>query len=111
MKLDFSINNNPIKIIKNKGSENGLRIGKALEKYRYLDGHYIISIDGTGQYSSEKVHCDCCCEKHHRNSRVEYYHQNCLPMSGRFLWCEGALPPRNALINLPLMDRIMLTNP
>ena len=44
-----------------------LQRGKALEKYRYLDGHYIISIDGTGQYSSEKVFCECCCEKHHRN--------------------------------------------
>ena len=29
-----------------------LQRGKALEPYRYLDGHYIISIDGTGQYSS-----------------------------------------------------------
>lgn len=51
-----------------------LQRGKALEKYRYLDGHYIISIDGTGQYSSEKVHCECCCEKHHRSGRIEYYH-------------------------------------
>ena len=40
----------------------------------YLDGYYIFSLDGTGQYSSEKVHCECCCEKHHRNGRVEYYH-------------------------------------
>jgi len=52
-----------------------LQRGKALEKYRYLDGHYIVSIDGTGQYSSENVHCECCCEKHHRNGRIEYYHQ------------------------------------
>ena len=52
-----------------------LQRGKALEKYRYLDGHYIISIDGTGQYSSDKVFCECCCEKHHRNGHVEYYHQ------------------------------------
>jgi len=51
-----------------------LQRGKALESYRTLDGHYIISIDGTGQYSSEKVHCACCCEKHHRSGRVEYYH-------------------------------------
>lgn len=25
--------------------------GKAQEKFRYLDGYYIVSIDGTGQYS------------------------------------------------------------
>jgi hypothetical protein len=52
-----------------------LQRGKALEKYRYLDNHYIISIDGTGQYCSEKVHCNHCCEKHHRNGRTSYYHQ------------------------------------
>ena len=52
-----------------------LQRGKALEAYRYLDGHYIFSLDGTGQYSSEKVHCESCCEKHHKDGRVEYYHQ------------------------------------
>ena len=51
-----------------------LQRGKALESYRYLNGHYIFSLDGTGQFSSEKVHCECCCEKHHRNGRIEYYH-------------------------------------
>lgn len=31
-----------------------LQRGKALEDYRYLNGRYIISIDGTGQLSSKK---------------------------------------------------------
>ena len=51
-----------------------LQRGKALESYRYLGGYYIISLDGTGQFSSENVHCESCCEKHHRNGRIEYYH-------------------------------------
>lgn len=51
-----------------------LQRGKALEAYRYLDGYHIISLDGTGQFSSENVYCECCCEKHHRNGRIEYYH-------------------------------------
>jgi hypothetical protein len=51
-----------------------LQRGKALESYRYLNGHYIFSLDGTGQFSSEKVHCECCCEKHHKSGRTEYYH-------------------------------------
>jgi hypothetical protein len=51
-----------------------LQRGKALEQYRYLGGHYIISIDGTGQYCSEKVHCDNCCEKKHRDGSKSYYH-------------------------------------
>ena len=51
-----------------------LQRGKALEQYRYLGGHYIISIDGTGQYCSKKVHCDNCCEKNHRDGSKSYYH-------------------------------------
>ena len=53
-----------------------LQRGKVLEKYRYLNGRYIVSIDGTGQFSSTKVHCKNCCEKTHRkNAEVTYYHQ------------------------------------
>jgi len=52
-----------------------LQRGKALEKYRYLDNHYIISIDGTGQYSSSEVSCKNCCVKEHRNGTKTYYHQ------------------------------------
>jgi Transposase DDE domain len=51
-----------------------LQRGKALESYRYFDGHYIVSVDGTGQYSSKKVHCKNCCEKKHRSGEVSYYH-------------------------------------
>jgi len=52
-----------------------LQRGKVLEKYLYLDKYYLISIDGTGQYSSDRVHCKNCCEKHHRSGEVTYYHQ------------------------------------
>jgi hypothetical protein len=55
-----------------------LQRGKALEQFRYLNGHYIISVDGTGQYSSKHVHCDNCCEKKHRHGEITYYH----PMLG-----------------------------
>jgi hypothetical protein len=49
--------------------------GKDLESYQHIDGHYLISIDGTGHFSSEKVHCKNCCEKHHRSGKITYYHQ------------------------------------
>ncbi len=53
-----------------------LQRGKALEDYRYLNGRYLISIDGTGQFSSNKVHCKNCCEKKNRKTgEVTYYHQ------------------------------------
>jgi len=52
-----------------------LQKNKILEKYQYLDGHHLISLDGTGHFSSEKVRCKNCCEKHHKNGKTTYYHQ------------------------------------
>jgi len=52
-----------------------LQRGKGLEGYTYLDGHYLLSVDGTGYFSSSNVHCARCCEKHHRDGRTTYYHQ------------------------------------
>lgn len=52
-----------------------LQRGKGLEGFEVLDGHYLLSIDGTGYFSSQKVHCPQCCEKHHRNGQITYYHQ------------------------------------
>ena len=48
--------------------------GKALEGFSCLDGHYLLSVDGTGYYSSKKVHCDTCCEKTHRDGTTTYSH-------------------------------------
>jgi hypothetical protein len=45
-----------------------------LEQYRYLD-HFLVSFDGTGEFSSSRLNCQECCQKHHRNGQVEYYHQ------------------------------------
>jgi len=52
-----------------------LQRAKGLEGFEVLDEHYLLSIDGTGYFSSKKVHCKHCCEKHHRNGEVTYYHQ------------------------------------
>ena len=49
--------------------------GKDLESYQYLNGYYLISPDGTGHFSSEKIQCKNCCEKHHKNGTKTYYHQ------------------------------------
>lgn len=51
-----------------------LQRGKALEKMTWL-GHYILALDGTGIFSSEKVSSDYCLRKTKRNGRVEYYQQ------------------------------------
>lgn len=52
-----------------------LQRGKALEKYVFLDGKYLLLSDGTGYFSSEKVRCKNCCVKHHKNGSTTYYHQ------------------------------------
>ncbi len=51
-----------------------LRRGRGLEGFTWL-GHYLLSVDGTGYFSSSRVRCKHCCEKHHRDGRVTYHHQ------------------------------------
>ena len=52
-----------------------LQRGKALEPMVFLDGHYLVALDGTGYFSSPTIHCDSCLHKAHRNGSVTYYHQ------------------------------------
>jgi hypothetical protein len=52
-----------------------LQRGKGLEGFDYLDGHYLLSVDGTGYFSSNRVHCSQCAETHHRNGTTTYSHQ------------------------------------
>lgn len=52
-----------------------LQRGKILEDYQFLGKYLLIPCDGTGMFSSEAVHCENCCEKHHKDGRVTYYHQ------------------------------------
>jgi hypothetical protein len=49
--------------------------GKVLERFVYLDGHYLLSLDGTTYFSSTKIHCPSCLVKHHRSGGVTYSHQ------------------------------------
>lgn len=51
-----------------------LQRGKGLEDMVFYDGHYLISNDGTGYFSSEKVCCDECLIKKHHNGHTEYHH-------------------------------------
>lgn len=48
---------------------------KVLERYKYYDDHYLISLDATGCFSSSKVHCESCCVKNHKDGSKTYYHQ------------------------------------
>ena len=48
--------------------------GKLLEKYQFLGG-LLVAADGTGLFESDNINCDSCCEKHHRDGKITYYHQ------------------------------------
>ncbi len=52
-----------------------LQRGKALKRFVYLDGHYLVSLDGTTYFSSAKIHCPSCLVKQHRNGNITYSHQ------------------------------------
>jgi hypothetical protein len=52
-----------------------LQRGKALEPMVFLDGHYLVALDGTGYFSSKTIHCASCLHKEHRNGSITYAHQ------------------------------------
>lgn len=54
---------------------NAFQRAKKLPLYYFMDDYVLVSNDGTGFFHSEKVNCDNCCEKKHRDGRVSYYHQ------------------------------------
>ena len=49
--------------------------GKHLEQYRFLGDYYLISMDGTGYFSSEKISCPGCLRKEDKKGKVRYEHQ------------------------------------
>ena len=52
-----------------------LQRGKHLEQYRFLGDHYLISMDGTGYFSSDKISCPGCLRKESKKGKVSYEHQ------------------------------------
>ncbi len=59
-----------------------------LDEYAFLGG-VLLSVDGTGQFSSGSISCPQCCEKQHRNGKVEHYHQ---------LMCAAIVHPNKAQV-------------
>ena len=50
--------------------------GKALEPMVFMQGCYLLSLDGTGYFTSEKIHSDSCMEKvSSKTGKATYYQQ------------------------------------
>jgi hypothetical protein len=52
-----------------------LQRGKVLEQDVFLQGCYLIALDGVESFCSTKVHCRHCLTRKHRNDETAYYHQ------------------------------------
>jgi hypothetical protein len=53
-----------------------LQRGKALEGLVFLEGCYLLLLDGTGYFSSPTIHCDACLQKVNKQTgEVRYQHQ------------------------------------
>jgi len=52
-----------------------LQRGKALESFVFYNGAYLLSLDGTGYFSSPTIHCESCQVKEHKDGSVTYQHQ------------------------------------
>ena len=52
-----------------------LQRGKALEAMTFLDGHYLLALDGTEYFSSKTIHCASCLHRVHRNGSITDAHQ------------------------------------
>lgn len=54
---------------------NRLQRSKQLEQYQYFGDRYLITLDGSQYFNSEKIHCRRCLHKEKTNGHTEYYHQ------------------------------------
>lgn len=52
-----------------------LQRGKHLELYQFLDGHYLMPLDGSEYFSSYKICCPGCLTKEKPKGKIRYHHQ------------------------------------
>ncbi|MBF0467191.1 MAG: transposase [Nitrospirae bacterium] len=52
-----------------------LRRGKHLEGFRFMKDYYLVSVDGSEYFGSDKIQCPGCLRKESKNGRMRYEHQ------------------------------------
>ena len=55
-----------------------LECGKVLESMTFMEGYHLLSLDGTGYFSSQKVHCDSCLERKSKDGETITYSHHML---------------------------------
>lgn len=46
-----------------------------LKQYQYINGKYLVALDGTEYFSSKKISCSCCLTQEHKNGSITYSHK------------------------------------
>jgi hypothetical protein len=54
--------------------------GGYLKAYEVLEGHLLVTLDGTEYFRSDQVHCEQCSHRTHSNGQVSYSHSAILPV-------------------------------
>jgi hypothetical protein len=50
--------------------------GKCLDRFKFLEGKYLVALDGTGFFSSDSIHCvNCMVKESKKTCQKTYYHQ------------------------------------
>jgi len=51
-----------------------LQRGKVLEELTFIEGYYLLSVDGTKYFASSTVHCESCLQREHQDGTLTYSH-------------------------------------
>jgi hypothetical protein len=57
-----------------------LKQGGYLQSYQCLGGDLLVTLDGTQYFSSQKIECQQCSTRTHKNGRVTHFHSAILPV-------------------------------
>ena len=52
-----------------------LQRGKYLNKFQILGNRYLVTLDGSEYFSSQKLECEKCLTKEHKNGTITFLHQ------------------------------------
>jgi hypothetical protein len=98
---------------------------KVLEKYRFYDGKYLLTVDGSEYFNSEKVQCKRCLSRKKSSGEVELYHQavqpaivhpefrQVLPLAPEFIRMQDGSNKQDCEINASrrLLERLRADHP
>ena len=59
---------------------NGMDEAQYLDTFRVINDNILIALDGTQYFSSNKIHCDNCSVKNHKNGKKTYSHSAVTPV-------------------------------